>query len=412
MPSGACVIEYPGKRGVVWRIKYVDADGRQVKETLGKAADGWTRKKARSELRERLVAVERKGYRRPERATFATLARDWLASYPEAKGLKRSTRRGYEQIVENHLAPTFGTLQVRDVTVERIERYLAAKRRAGFSAASCNRQLNVLSLILRAALRRGLISSNAVALVDRPREQRSRWRIFSPSEVVAIEKALNQLVVEAETERDRDDRLATRVMFLTLIGTGIRRGEALGLHWRSVLLADPDGPVLQVHETWVRNADDTPKSAAGYRTIALGSQLSGELFEHRSRSKFSGDDERVFANPRTGRPFNMETFTETIATARLRAGIGEYVRPCHDIRHSSITNAAAAGTRPEPLMARAGHSSYSTTRRYIDLAGERFREEADRLEERLWGHSGTKNGYQNSDQLPAELVADASKPLG
>ena len=37
MPSGAAVIKYEGKRGVVWRVKYNDADGRQVKETLGSA---------------------------------------------------------------------------------------------------------------------------------------------------------------------------------------------------------------------------------------------------------------------------------------------------------------------------------------------------------------------------------------
>jgi hypothetical protein len=56
-----------------------------------------------------------------------------------------------------------------------------------------------------------------------------------------------------------------------------------------------------------------------------------------------------------------------------------------DLRHTSITNAAAAGTSPAALMARAGHSDFKTTQAYIDLAGERFREEADRLERRLWG---------------------------
>ena len=70
------------------------------------------------------------------------------------------------------------------------------------------------------------------------------------------------------------------------------------------------------------------------------------------------------------------------------------MRPTHDLRHASITNAAAAGVPPEALMVRAGHSSYSTTKRYIDLSGERFRAEADRLEGRLWGTSGRKSGYK------------------
>jgi hypothetical protein len=60
-------------------------------------------------------------------------------------------------------------------------------------------------------------------------------------------------------------------------------------------------------------------------------------------------------------------------------------------RHTSITNAAAAGVSPAALVARAGHSDFKTTKGYIDLAGETFREEAELLEERLFGQkSGQK----------------------
>jgi hypothetical protein len=40
---------------------------------------------------------------------------------------------------------------------------------------------------------------------------------------------------------------------------------------------------------------------------------------------------------------------------------------------------------PTKLMALAGHSDFATTQGYIDLAGEVFRQEAERLEERLFG---------------------------
>jgi len=140
----------------------------------------------------------------------------------------------------------------------------------------------------------------------------------------------------------------------------------------------------------VRHATDTPKSQAGHGTIAVGAKLSSELFEHRRLSAFDGDDEFVFANPRTGRPSDLRRYAEVPRLALTRAGVDGYRRACHDFHHSSITNAAAAGTSPEALMSRAGHSSYSTTRLYIDLAGERFREDADRLERRLWGDPGTK----------------------
>ena len=101
-----------------------------------------------------------------------------------------------------------------------------------------------------------------------------------------------------------------------------------------------------------------------------------------------------------------------MADARARAGVEGYARPSHDLRHSSITNAARAGTMAEALMNRAGHSSYATTRRYIDLAGARFQDEADLLERRLWGESGTKKRYPNQETPPAVATEEPANPLG
>ncbi len=127
-------------------------------------------------------------------------------------------------------------------------------------------------------------------------------------------------------------------------------------------------------------------------------------------SAFDGDDDLVFPNPRTGRPLDANRYADLFRLALRKAGIDEYVRPSHDLRHSSITNAAAAGTSPEALMTRAGHSAYSTTRRYIDLAGERFRSEADRLEDRLWGATGTRNRYKNDAPAAAGATEEAANP--
>jgi hypothetical protein len=51
MPS-ACVIEYCGKRGKVYRVKYRTLEGRQRVETLGAERDGWTRERADATARE------------------------------------------------------------------------------------------------------------------------------------------------------------------------------------------------------------------------------------------------------------------------------------------------------------------------------------------------------------------------
>lgn len=126
--------------------------------------------------------------------------------------------------------------------------------------------------------------------------------------------------------------------------------------------------MLRIKETWVRPGSETSKSKAGERTLALGLRLAGELFDHRARSPYSGDDYSVLANPRTGRPFAPNRYAEILRLTLARTGIDEKIRASHDLRRSSIANAAAAGTSPAALLARAGHSSMSTTLRYIDLA--------------------------------------------
>ena len=49
-PKWGRVWRYQGPRGVVWRIRYRDASGRRILETLGKEP-AWNRKRAQTELR-------------------------------------------------------------------------------------------------------------------------------------------------------------------------------------------------------------------------------------------------------------------------------------------------------------------------------------------------------------------------
>lgn len=115
------------------------------------------------------------------------------------------------------------------------------------------------------------------------------------------------------------------------------------------------------------------------------SSLATSLFDYRAQAIYAGDGERVFPNPSHRGTYKAARYGDLFRAALKRAGVEGRVRPFHDLRHSSITNAAAAGTSPEALMSRAGHSDDATTRRHIDLSGQVFREEADMLEARLNG---------------------------
>src|SRR5439155_26595217 len=102
------VIVYSGRRGKTFGIRYRDADGRRVSETLGSELEGWDRKRAEEALDGRRVDVRREGRRKLDPVRFETFAREWLDTYPTTKDLKRSTTEGYTSIVEGHLIPELG----------------------------------------------------------------------------------------------------------------------------------------------------------------------------------------------------------------------------------------------------------------------------------------------------------------
>ncbi len=143
------VWRYEGKRGTVWRIRYRDGSGRRVMETLGKEP-AWSRKKAEAELRRRLVDVEREGYRKPERITFAQFAERWLEEYLPGRGLKLTTLDSYRQTLRRHLLPFFGQLQLSELErrPELVDRYVTQKMREGLAPKSVSNQLLVLQVML------------------------------------------------------------------------------------------------------------------------------------------------------------------------------------------------------------------------------------------------------------------------
>jgi integrase len=367
MPSGAGVIEYRGKRGKVFRVKYRDGSGKQVMETVGAERDGFTRKQAEAELRERLVRVERKDYRRPAPTTFAAYAETWFEGSQGRRGWKPRTVRAYRNALDRLLEPgrfdriTLGSIRPRDVA-EYVRHAMSEKRQKTgkpLNAKTVNLDLTVLNLICTSAKREGLIDSNPCESMERPKMHRRRWRILEPVEVGEVARAFG------------DER--ARTVFLVLMLTALRNSELRALRWRDVDLVDC---VLRVRDS---------KSEDGVRSIALTPTLAEALWQHRRRSAFQGDDEYVFAHPERGSRLNPEWFAEQLRAALKAAGIEEYMRPFHDLRHSSLTNEAAAGSNPIALMAKAGHSSMQTTQIYLHLAGQVFRDEAEALEQRLLG---------------------------
>lgn len=113
--------------------------------------------------------------------------------------------------------PAFVGVKLSDVDVARVERYIATKRKGGLTGATVNRHLNVLSLVMKAALRQGLVRLNPVALVERPKEPLTEWRILSPTDVAAVERAVTEMIqVTPEGSEAWAHTETCRVVFLVV----------------------------------------------------------------------------------------------------------------------------------------------------------------------------------------------------
>jgi integrase len=370
MPSGAAVIRYAGKRGVVWRIKYIDAAGQQVMETLGREPE-WSRRTADRELRHRLADVERKGLRRPIPLTFSEYQATWFEGCQRRRNWKPSTVKIRRNRLRR-LNRCFGRMKLAAIKPRHVAAYIA-ETLGDFSPATVVADVDVLHDIFKTAKREELIESNPVEGAERPKIPRKRWRILEPVEVARTAKAFT------------DEQ--ARTAFLVLVLTGIRRGELQALRWRDVDLVES---VLRVRDS---------KTEDGVRSIALPGGLAEAIWQWRRATAYQANDERVFCNPRTGGEYREETFAEALRDALTAAKVEGYVRPFHDLRHTAITNDAASGSSPIAVMAKAGHASMGTTKRYLHLAGVVFRDEADALERRLLG-----------TELSTELSTDLSEP--
>jgi integrase len=177
------------------------------------------------------------------------------------------------------------------------------------------------------------------------------------------------------------------LVFLTIVLTGVRRGELQSLRWDDVDLI----------ENRLRVVDS--KTELGCRSISIPPMLAERLWQHRLSTAYKADTERVFVHPERGTVYRYETFAEALRTAYKAAGMQypEGMRVFHDLRVTSITNDAIAGANPTALMTKAGHANMATTKRYLRLAGVVLPDEAEALERRLLG-GPVENSGRNEPQ--------------
>ena len=199
--------------------------------------------------------------------------------------------------------------------------------------------------MLQVAVQKQKILTNPCERVDPPRVPKREMTFLDWDQVIRL--------AEAHSER-------YRALIYVAVDTGMRWSELVGLRRGKV---DLKNRKIRVTEQLVQLEDRSflrkePKTAAGVRSITISPFTASLLAAHLESFAQPGPDALVFANA-AGNPLSASSFlTHHFSKAQAAAGVS-----CrfHDLRHTSVALAIAAGAHPKAIQSRMGHSSINVT---------------------------------------------------
>jgi integrase len=228
--------------------------------------------------------------------------------------------------------------------------------------------------IMNLAVRRGLIPLNPMSLLTADERPKSKTEEppyeWSDAEIDALLTASRTLAARPVSKQDCTDvlRFTSRLTF--------RLGEVIGLRWEDF---DRDDGCIHVRRQWLDTSEYGPtKTPAGVRRIPLPADMRDDLIALRLRSRFSRDEDPIFAS-NAGTPLQHRNVSDRgFNRARDLAGLPDHVT-FHDLRHCAISRMIAAGLDPVTVAKVAGHDDPNVTlRRYAHLFDRVKRDEAIR----------------------------------
>lgn len=206
--------------------------------------------------------------------TFGEYAQMWYNVYKKPD-LRESTRAVVVNALNNHILPYLSAIPIQNVTQMAVKdclNHLQDKSHSLYRTV-----LHTLRAIFLCAVDDRLIAvspvPNSLRAKGKPKKERK----------ALTRKQENTLIAALEGTR-------AHLFVWLLAATGVRRGEALGLMWDCVDLADLSHATITVRRNLVfvngkAHLEDTPKTNCGFRTLPLPPDLATALAKKRRTTK-------------------------------------------------------------------------------------------------------------------------------
>lgn len=341
-------------------------------------------KEARNHAQRQEQEIERRGVGDPQKHNVERYFKRWLAYLTERGEHSPSTLSSYRR------HSTMASVHIGHIQLEKLapgdldDMYTVLLRRGGkthkvgadgkrgerpLAARTVLHVHRTLNTGLEQARKWKLISENPAKDATAPTPAKRPVKSFTEDEVA-------RLMTAAEPDRE------TYIILATLLITGVRRSELLGLAMDAL---DLDAGTLEIkrvvlevdHQTLLR---DVPKTDSSARTLNIPPLLVDLLREQKARTLkaaltwgkgYRTEPRFLFARP-DGEPIDpLNGMTVRLRQVMRRAGIAGRP-PTHGWRHTAATVLIGLKTDITTIQTRLGHSSpVITMALYSDPVSER-----------------------------------------
>jgi integrase len=334
----------------VWRVRWREGD-RNRSRVLGRKrdAEAFDAEVKRKRRLGELALMER------GTESLAEFVQEWYAKYA-VPNLEPRTIDLYEWLLNSHILPTLGGLQLRELSPETITGWRADLATKGLGTESQRKALKLLRGVLQRGVEWKRIPDNPARLVKLPRaESRPEVRPLPPEKVEAMRAyfvAKNQLEHAA---------------LVSLLGyAGLRPQEALALSWAHVR-----DRTLLIEQRLVGGVIRTSTKNRQNRTVRLLGPVTQDLKELRLWQGRPPEKTLLFPGPGEG------PWTKTVlgnwrkrAFKPAKAAAGTPDATPYTLRHSFASLLIWEGRPITYVAAQLGHSSAMTLRTYAHVFEE------------------------------------------
>ncbi|SOB81376.1 tyrosine-type recombinase/integrase [Streptomyces sp. 1331.2] len=309
-----------------------------------------TEETARTALR-RVLEGQDGGFSADPNQTVADYLTAWLQT--KALTVKPTTLVRYRDYVTNDLIPNLGRIRLDELSHWHVADFAHAQIAHGRGRVTLYRCLATLSSALGDAVRQDRLPHNPARPSVLPRPASPERRIWTADEAARFLRYCHQA----------DPFLAD--LFEVLIGTGMRRGEVLGLHWDDVHL---DQHVLYVRYTLsaidnARTVLTAPKTSSSKNWVAISPRV-GTALRHRAATQGPIPPGALVFCKLDGQPLRPQRILDRLRQLSAQAGVPT-IR-VHDLRHLAATLPITAGVPLVTVSKTLRHGTLSTTANIYD----------------------------------------------